>query len=116
MSFPRLLTAALVLAIAVPVTASAQDRRSPDAAEAPVPSMEMSVQRDRTAPDAPIVQEMRTLDRRDGAVAPTPAHETPSASPDTFPWGEAAALGALALALVGLTLVITLRRRVAARA
>jgi len=115
MSFPRLLTAALVLAIAVPVTASAQDRRSPDAAE-PIPSMEMSAQRDAAAPDAPIVQEMRTLDRREAAPAPTPAHEAPAASPDTFPWVEAGLLGALALVLIGLTLFMTLRRRVAARA
>jgi hypothetical protein len=115
MSFPRLLTAALVLAFAVPVTASAQDRRSPDAAD-PIPSMEMSVQRDNAAPDAPIVQEMRTLDRRDGAVAPAPAQEAPSASPDTFPWLELAVSGALALVLIGLTLVISLRRRAAARA
>jgi hypothetical protein len=114
MSFPRLLTAALVLAIAVPVTASAQDRRSPDAAD-PIPSLEMSGGRSQE-PDAPIVQEMRTLDRRDGAVAPAPAQETPSASPEAFPWAEAAASGALALVLIGLTLVIALRRRAAARA
>jgi hypothetical protein len=115
MSFPRLLTAALVLAIAIPVTASAQDRRSPDATD-PIPSMEMSMQRDRTAPDAPIVQEMRTLDRRDITVAPAPAQEAPGASPESFPWAEAAASAALALALIGLTLVIALRRRTAARA
>jgi hypothetical protein len=115
MSFPRLLTAALVLAIAVPVTASAQDRRSPDAAD-PIPSMEMSVQRDNAAPDAPIVQEMRTLGRRDSTVTPAPHQEAPSTSPESFPWTEAAASAALALALIGLTLVIALRRRTAARA
>ena len=109
MSFARLIVAALVLAIAVPVSAAAQDRRSPDAAD----PMEMLVQRDRMAPDPPaIAQDLRSPDARDGFVAP----EAPSASPDAFPWLEAGALVAFALVLVGLTLVVTRRRRVTARA
>jgi hypothetical protein len=116
MSFARLITAALVLAAALPMTASAQDRRSPDAAD-PTPAMEMFVQRDRTAPaPPPMVQDLRTPDAHDVGVAPAPAHEAPSASPDAFPWLEAVALGAFALVLIGLTLVIARRRRVVARA
>jgi hypothetical protein len=92
MSFARIIIAALVLAVAVPMTASAQDRRSPDAAGPP-----------------PIVQDLRSPDARDGFVAP----ETPTASPqEAFPWVEAGALGAVALVLSGLGL----RRRFTARA
>jgi hypothetical protein len=112
MSFPRLLTIALVLAAALPLPAAAQDLRSPDAAD-PIPSLQM---RDRAAPDPPIVQELRTLNTRDDAVAPAPAHPAPSASPDPFPWLEAGGLAALALVLIGLSLLITRRRRVGARA
>jgi hypothetical protein len=108
MSFARLISIALVLAIAVPVSASAQDRRSPDAAD----PMRMFVQRDRTAPaPPPVAQDLRSPDARDGFVAPAP-----SAPPDAFPWLEAGVLGVLALALIGLMLVTVLRRRVAARA
>ena len=107
MSFIRPLIAALVLALALPVTASAQDRRSPDAA-AP---MQMFLQRDRTAPaPPPVVQDLRSPDAREGFVAPS------SASPEAFPWLEAGALVVLALMLIGLTLAVTRRRRIATRA
>jgi hypothetical protein len=111
MSFARLLITVLVLVAALPVTASAQqDRRSPDVADA---SMQMLVQRDRTAPaPPPVVQDLRSPDARDVGVAPAPAQE----SPDAFPALEAGALGAFAVVLIGLTLVVSRRRRVAARA
>jgi MYXO-CTERM domain-containing protein len=110
MSFARLITAALVLALALPLTASAQDRRSPDAADA---SMQMLVQRDRRAPEPPaLVQDLRSPDAREVFAAPVPPARSAPEAPGEFPWLEAAALAAFALVLIG----VTRRRRVTARA
>jgi hypothetical protein len=132
MSFARIITAALVVAAVLPVTAApaqdrrspdaadpipslpAQDRRSPDAAD-PIPSLAVSVQRNRTAPDTPqIAQDLRSPDSRDVFVAPSA--EAPSAAPNEVPWLWAGAIVALAMMLLGLTLVIARRHRVAASA
>jgi hypothetical protein len=119
MSFTRIVIAALVLAAALPASAAgAQDLRSPDAS-----SLQMQVQRDRNAPDPPqIVQDLRTSNTGEFTPPPplprpaAPSHGSPSASGDAFPWLEAGLLAAVALMLVGASLVVSRRRRLATRA